>query len=231
VRLRPMFSFYGAKWRASVRYPAPSEKLIIEPFAGSASYAMLYHKNHDIWINDVDKTIYGVWKYLQNATRKDILDLPLDVINVDNWEGPRGAKDLIGFWFTKATPVPAKEKVGWARKGKYAAQYWSKNRRQRVANQVEIIRDWKITNLSYEGLKVPNQGATWFVDPPYSGPPGRAYKHNEIDFDFLASWCKSRPGQVIVCENSGADWLPFKSLGDFKTARNKKSSEVVWVKY
>jgi hypothetical protein len=221
-----MFSFYGSKWRAAPKYQPPQEKLIIEPFCGSASYAMLHHRSHDVWINDVDPCIFGIWTYLQKATRADILALPLDVSNVDALDEPQAVKDLIGFWFTKATPIPAKEKVGWARGGEYEIQYWSEGRRNRIAEQVEFIHDWKITNLPYD--KLPNENATWFIDPPYCGVAGRAYKFDFVDYEFLGFWCKQRAGQVIVCENEGAAWLPFRSFGEFKTVREGKSIEVVW---
>ena len=39
-RLKPMFSYYGAKFRLSPKYPSPIESTIIEPFAGSACYGL-----------------------------------------------------------------------------------------------------------------------------------------------------------------------------------------------
>ena len=40
---------------------------------------------------------------------------------------------------------------------------------------------------------------------------------------------RARLGQVIVCENEGADWLPFSPLADVKATRpNSRSIEVVW---
>jgi hypothetical protein len=52
-------------------------------------------------------------------------------------------------------------------------------------------------------------------------------------YDCLKEWCKTRDGQVIVCENEGADWLPFSPVAKRRgiTGRYQKSSatEVVWV--
>ena len=75
--------------------------------------------------------------------------------------------------------------------------------------------------------------ATWFVDPPYADA-GRAYKHGAqgIDFSALADWCRSRNGQTVVCENFGADWLPFREFRDIKgtagARRSGVSKEVIW---
>ena len=50
--------------------------------------------------------------------------------------------------------------------------------------------------------------------------------------DLLAlDGAERRPGQVIVCENQGADWLPFTPLADVKTTRAaSRSVEVVWIR-
>ena len=74
---------------------------------------------------------------------------------------------------------------------------------------LELIRHWKITCMDYRDL--PNAEATWFCDPPYQSA-GRYYPHHYLDYDELACWCQTRRGQVIVCEEMGATWLPFKRL-------------------
>lgn len=43
----------------------------------------------------------------------------------------------------------------------------------------------------------------------------------------VAVWCRGRSGQVVACEGPGADWLPFRPLGDFKTSRGR-SDERIW---
>lgn len=43
-------------------------------------------------------------------------------------------------------------------------------------------------------------------------------------------WCKDRRGQVIVCENAGATWLPFEPLATIKATRGT-SQEVSWVNH
>ncbi len=86
----------------------------------------------------------------------------------------------------------------------------------RLALQVQQIRHWKVTHGSY--VDVENEDATWFIDPPRQLPA-----HKEIDFDHLGPWCRSRKGAVIVCENEGADWLPFHSLDE-----DGSPDDVVW---
>ncbi len=53
-----------------------------------------------------------------------------------------------------------------------------------------------------------------------------------IDFPALGDWCRGRQGQVIVCENDGADWLPFTPFASahamFGTRRSGRSAEAIW---
>jgi hypothetical protein len=50
----------------------------------------------------------------------------------------------------------------------------------------------------------------------------------------LGDWCKTRPGQVIVCENDGATWLPFRHFRDIQSSTSaghgkKISKEAIWL--
>ena len=71
-----------------------------------------------------------------------------------------------------------------------------------------------------------NTEATWFIDPPYQFG-GHAYVENKINFNHLSNWCKTREGQVIVCENTKADWLPFKPMINNK-GTHKITTEAIW---
>lgn len=90
--------------------------------------------------------------------------------------------------------------------------------------------------MPYESL--PDLGtATWFIDPPYTGA-GKHYKFGVggLDHNHLAEWCRSRDGQVIVCESGSARWLPFEPVGLVRSTRkttgteNGMSRESVWIK-
>ena len=75
-RLKPMFPYYGSKHRAAPKYPGPIEDTIVEPFAGSATYSLLYpHKQ--VWINDLNPRVASVWRYLVSASKDEILSIPL----------------------------------------------------------------------------------------------------------------------------------------------------------
>lgn len=229
--LKPFFCYYGGKWRSAPRYPAPRHDLIIEPFAGAAGYATRYHK-HQIKLYDADPVICGVWDFLIHASPFEIMNLPCDINNVQDLKVPAEAKWLIGFWLNKGTSQPRLTPSSWMRSGIRPDSYWGEAIRSRIATQVSDIRHWTVENRSYE--ETDNEKGCWFVDPPYQGKPGKNYRFREINYQDLGKWCIERSGQAIVCEMEGSEWLPFRTLGTFKSnpsARGKSyCGETLWTK-
>ncbi|RWG01081.1 hypothetical protein [Mesorhizobium sp.] len=230
--LRPFFSYYGGKWRDAVRhYPEPDHKTIIEPFAGSAGYSLRYpHRN--VILYEIDPVVVSVWRFLIAAKPKEILaipDLP-EGGTIDDLPICQEARWLVGFWLNRGAASPRRSASKWMRDGIRPGSFWGARVRNTIASQVDGIRHWKVCNSGY--IECPDDThATWFVDPPYQDA-GRHYRFGSeiIDYQALGDWCRSRRGQVIVCENSGADWLPFRELGSVKTTRaTRRSKEVYWL--
>jgi hypothetical protein len=228
-RLKPFFHRFGSKWRIAPRYSAPRNDTIIEPFAGSAAFSMLYPERQ-VLLFDLDPIICAIWHYLIHVSEAEIMALPIDIDHVDELRGvPQEVRWLVGFWMNKGTTVPGKMSSAWRRKyGPFQhGVYWSPEVRQRIAMQLRHIRHWQITQASYE--QIPNMRATWFIDAPYDNKEGEHYKFGRLSIDYraLGEWCRSRSGQVVVCEHLGAQWLPFRELGTFKGQR-KESREAIW---
>jgi site-specific DNA-adenine methylase len=229
--LRPFFSFYGGKWRGAPRYPTPLYPTIIEPFAGSAGYSVRYAAK-DVRLFDVDEKVIGTWQYLIRAPAAEIERLPLlgPGDHVDDFSIAQEARWLIGWWLNKGMTAPCYIPSQWMRNplpGRLLT-YWGAGVRAQLARQVEHIRHWSASVASYDSIDL--GAATWFVDPPYVGTPGGRYRFSNRGLDYvdLADWCQGRLGQTIVCENTGADWLPFEHLHDAKAARGV-SREAIWV--
>lgn len=228
--MRPFFTYYGSKWRAAPRYPAPLHDLIVEPFAGSAGYSVR-HYERDVMLIERDPIIAGIWQYLINAESEEILSLPLCGEGWDTTDDligsiPSGAISLIGMWLNKGVSIPGKRPSKWVRAGTHPGSVWGAPIRQRIADQVSLIRHWRIINGDYSDC--PNVDATWFIDPPYEDA-GRHYRMGsaQIDYGALAEWCKGRNGRAVVCEAEGATWLPFESFGNVKGTK-RTASEVIW---
>lgn len=231
LSMRPFFGFYGGKWRdAPKHYPAPAHDVIVEPFAGSAGYAVR-NAERKVILGEKDPIIHAVWDYLIRVPAREILAIPdlEDGQTVADLPISQEARWLVGFWLNRGASRPRTGRSAWMRDGIRPGSFWGERVRLTIARQVDRIRHWKVYNCSYEDLPFSGQ-ATWFIDPPYQ-KQGKHYHHGAegIDFEDLATWCLSRPGQVIVCENEGADWLPFTRLADVKTTRARsRSVEVVW---
>lgn len=227
MRLRPFFSFYGAKWRTARSYPTPTHDTIIEPFAGSAGYAGNY-ADRQVVLVDADPVVAGLWAYLINVRADEIRALPALVEHVDDMQACAEARHLVGFWLARGTEYPRLKPSAWMREGRdrgmWLGSFWCADVRDRIAAQVEHIRHWRVLHASYD--RAPDLRATWFVDPPYVAK-GRAYRAKFAEHAALGVWCRQRDGQVIACEQVGASWLPFESFGERRSTRGK-SHEAVW---
>lgn len=229
--LRPFFSYFGSKWRIAPRYGAPRHATVIEPFAGSAAYAHHFH-DRAVLLCDADPTVANLWRWLIRASEDEILSLPdvPDGTNTRDLSLRPEAESLIGFWLGRALVRPNRSPARWMRDRIRPNLFWSERTRHFLASQLPAIRHWTVLD---DYREAPDVEATWFVDPPYQ-VAGRNYRvgASTLDFSALASWCRSRRGQVIVCENDGATWLPFRSFGTVKgcmgTGRAGLSREVVW---
>jgi len=217
-----LFSYYGSKSKIVDYYPYPKFDKIIEPFAGSARYA-LKHFEKDVLLVDKYEVIVKVWKYLQQASEKDIMSLPEpklgQKINRDDFDCIEQAW-LMGFLVQQGVSSPMLT-VSPFSDGNI------KRQKRNIATQLYKIKHWEIRQDDY--FNILNTEATWFIDPPYQ-IKGYKYIQSKIDYEYLAKWSKSRLGQVIVCENIDATWLPFKKIIDF-TGATQKNTEAIWSNY
>jgi site-specific DNA-adenine methylase len=234
--LKPFFRYYGGKWRAvhAGLYPQPLHKQIIEPFAGAAGYA-LHYPHHEVTLVDRYPVIVGIWRWLISATSEEVMSIPLvdSVEDLPVWV-PLGAQDLIGFSMNSAVAQPRVTLSAGARKRRESGRKfygWTKELRQRVADQVPRIKHWHVHEANYSSATVlAATPATWFVDPPYV-TAGKHYTYGptNLDYEQLARWCRRLDGQPIVCESPSAKWLPFRKLGVVKSGpRSTTTREAVW---
>lgn len=215
-----MFSYFGSKSKLVDLYPAPIFDKIIEPFAGSARYSLKYFEK-EIHIIDMYDKIINLWKYLQQATEKDILGLP-------NIENKTKLDTIKGITDEERTLIYFSSARGNGYVGSVSGNFnnWERDKK-RIASELYKIRHWKITQGDYR--KVKNEKATWFIDPPYQNVTRRNYKHSNIDYEDLAVYCTERRGQIIVCENDKATWLPFTKLKELN-GLVKKTTETVYLR-
>lgn len=232
-RLAPFWRYFGAKWKIAPKYPAPSFPAIVEPFAGAAGYATRYH-DRDVILVEKNPIVCEVWRFLIGARAADVVSIPYVEAVADLPDSvSEGARLWVGFMLGAGDSRPRARMSPMVRRD----GGWN---RERMAWQVDQIKHWRVIEGDY--TSAPDVAATWFVDPPYRvrgardtrpGARGRVrypFGADSLDFGALGAWCRSRRGQTIVCENDGADWLPFTPLVvSGAAAPGARSRESVWL--
>jgi hypothetical protein len=226
------FYYYGGKSGMAMHYPAPEYGCIIEPFAGAAGYS-LRHATADTQVILIEKNwrIAELWERIQRFSVDDVASIQCPPI------GERTTEPLIvaacaGQQF--ATGIMAGARPDYQVTSRMARDF--PKIQKRIIAALPLIRNWQI--CCGDAYRAPDMEATWFIDPPYwvhpdrKGTNGDGYSEgaSAIDFPKLGSWCRSRRGQVIVCEQLGASWLPFRPLVERQTAaaRLSRRTEVIW---
>lgn len=213
-----IFSYYGSKSKLWAKYPAPKFETIIEPFAGAANYALRHSEGHRVIIVEKSPIVAAMWRWLIKVPESVIRSLPIPEPKSPIPDVPDcpEARAFLGFALNRGSHTP-KNFVGT-----YRPLNWDS-----ICADLPRIRMWDVIEGDY--TCAPDVEATWFIDPPYCGqnlyPFGR-----DLCYADLATWCQSRKGQSIVCENDTADWLPFKPLCTAPGQRqhSKLHNEGIW---
>jgi site-specific DNA-adenine methylase len=218
-----MWSYYGRKTKVIKYYPDPIHDKIIEPFAGTAVYSLWQNNwKKDVLLIDKYDVVIKTWHYLQQAKKEDILSLPdmeyKDKVD-DHEQLSQEEKWLIGWNINGGSAQPKKTAMKF--------NVWNRVKLQ-IADSLHKIKHWDIRQGDYIDLE--NEEATWYIDPPYQFG-GQYYRHSnkKLDYNNIADWCKERNGQVIVCENTKADWLPFEPLKKMRGSLHT-TTEAIWLK-
>lgn len=218
-----MWHYFGRKTRVIKQFPEPRYSIIIEPFAGAACYSLLYPDNQVI-LNDIYLPVYTFWYYfIELATPQMVARLP------NLWRGDKVSdyshflskeeRVVMGWWTGRCITSPGNTVSQWVHKNG-----GTRTIKKQAIQHLEKIKHWKVMLKDYR--KIPNIEATWFIDPPFQFSRSK-YKCHNIDYGELAEWCKSRKGQVIVCEKGGANWMDFKFLAKFHGLKGEQI-EVMW---
>jgi hypothetical protein len=236
--IKAPISYYGGKSKIAHLYPNPVHNLIVEPFAGSGAYAWLHRRDdagnrRDVWLNDLDERTFSIWKFLTSPEAYDIVDQHVpDAVSKGTKVSeiiPADYPGLVEICRAEANQGTQGARGVHDQVTSMGAKCWKVKRK--LFEVIPEVADWKITNLDYKDLM--NVDATWFCDPPYSNSAGGRYRTNDIDYEQLGWWCLNRKGQVICCENYGADWLPFERFNHDRISirsryQKANAQEVMW---
>ena len=236
-----------------------------EPFLGGGSVALYVTKQYphlDIWVNDLYGPLYNFWKELQHNGHA--LAEQLRQYKIDNPE-PVSAKLLF---------LDAKEKVnddstsnlsravsfyivnkcsfsGLTESSSFSKQASDSNFSMRGIDKLPeysgMIKNWKITNLSYEELLTDNRDIFTYLDPPYDIRDNlygrRGDMHKSFCHDTFASDCDKSAGNQLISYNSSQlirerfkEWragefnltYTMRSVGDYMKDQNERKELVLF---
>lgn len=229
----PLFKWFGSKWQAARRYPAPRFDRVCEPFAGGAGYS-LRHAARRVTIYEENANLAALWAWLIGpATDADVREIPTGLaVGTDIREIglSAGQAQLLKHWQRTNNYGECWTVSPWGDK----PGQWTENTRARVAAEIQYVKHWRFAVPELESE------TTYFIDPPYLFN----YRYGFRDFNHSALAAAVRalpqPAQVIACEaacpKTGAvpDYLPFVPFAETVTSRRKAtqshhSKEYVYV--
>ncbi len=207
-----MFPYFGRKQKIAGLFPAPRYPLVIEPFAGSLGYS-LHWQPPKVLAWEADDRVVTLWRRLANMTA-----IP----------EPPAVGSLTDDLLVKLCSYSEHSLTsGVMTTTSRMVRDWEYVHRRALALQPYVQR---AVSYYYGGYgNCPDVEATWFIDPPYQCANRRGYKYgaSQMDYTLLGDWVKRRKGQVIVCEQEGANWLNFKPLVNVASHRGAVSREMV----
>jgi len=244
--LKTPLRYPGGKSRAVKKmaqfFPLFSDyKEFREPFLGGGSVALYITQMYphlDIWVNDLYEPLYTFWTQLQensNEIRSQLIQLK------QRHPDPSSAKYL--FLESKeylAKPCRQTDATaravsfyivnkcsfsGLSESSSFSKQASDSNFSVRGIEKLpyygQLIKDWKITNLSYEELMTDDKSAFVYLDPPYEiksnlygkrGDMHKGFDHDKFSFD-----CDKFKCDQMVSYNSSnliksrfLDWKPYE---------------------
>lgn len=233
-----MFYYYGAKRVLAPHYPHPQHDTIVEPFAGSAQYAvrcLVEGTATRAILTDRDPRVVDMWERLLGMTPEEVRSLPPLVVGAKTSDPLHMVTAASNSWGgTKRMTVSERMAARWPLMIEHIASVLPY-----LAGRVQVT-------LGDHTTAVQAEPATYFIDPPYQtvrladgaesagGARGKGYakgcNSDSLDFAALGEWVQSLKGHVIAVDQLGADWLPFKPLKGHRSSVGTMHLEAIWTR-
>ena len=235
-----------------------------EPFIGGGSVGLYMTKTYphlEIWVNDLYEPLVNFWQQLQDEADEITTRLkafknaypPPDRARELFIESKELVNDARSSLVTRAVSFYIVNKCsfsGLTESSSFSKQASDSNFSLRGIEKLpaysELIQDWKITNLSYEGMFTDDQDVFTYLDPPYEigtnlyGKKGDMHKN--FDHDVFARMCDGHTNHQMISYNSSQlirdrfqHWIPneydhtytMRSVGDYMKNQQERKELVL----
>ena len=197
-----------------------------EPFLGGGSVAIEIGKRYpkmNIWVNDLYEPLYNFWcelrdngremrdqlvqlkyRYCEPASARVLFQQSKEYLNGDKGDQSDLTRAVAFYVVNKCSFSGLTESSSFSKQA--SESNFSMRGIDRLPEYSLMIKDWKITNLSYEELLTDNRDVFTYLDPPYDirdnlyGRKGDM--HKSFDHDTFASNCDRYVGPQLVSYNS-----------------------------
>jgi len=197
-----------------------------EAFLGGGSFAIWMTQTYphlDIWVNDLYEPLYNFWCELRDNgknMRDELVKLKSRYPDQGSAKGLfLEAKEYLNHEDRKTEPfhravsfyiVNKCSFSGLTESSSFSAQASDSNFSMRGIENLPhysmLIKDWKITNLSYEHLLTDDKKCFTYLDPPYDIKSNlygrRGSMHKCFDHDTFAVDCDCFIGHQLISYNS-----------------------------
>ena len=196
-----------------------------EPFLGGGSVAIHITKKYphlNVWVNDLYEPLYNFWvtlkedgdklyKRLQELKSRYPDEASAKGLFLESKECLKDESNNDALWRAVSFYIVNKcsfsgltESSSFSRQASHSN--FSMRGIEKLPGYSQIIRNWKITNWSYESLLTSNKESFTYLDPPYeigSNLYGRkGSMHKSFDHDTFASDCSGCSGAQLISYNS-----------------------------
>ena len=208
-----------------------------EPFLGGGSVAIYITKKYpglSIWVNDLYEPLVNFWQQLQMFgydLKSELVDLKTtnntpDLARELFVQSKERINDKDMSNFDRAVSFYVVNKCsfsGLTESSSFSEQASQNNFSlqgiQKLPSYSELIKNWRITNYSYDYLMDGNKGAFMYLDPPYDIKDNlygrKGSMHKGFDHDKFAADCDTCPMDQLISYNS--DQLVKDRFKNWKT--------------
>ena len=195
-----------------------------EPFLGGGSVAIHITKKYphlDIWVNDLYEPLYNFWRVLQDTgadlaerigelksqhpefeSAKDLFLKSKETVN--DYTETNLSRAVAFYIINKCSFSGLTESSSFSKQA--SVSNFSMRGIEKLPGYSKIIKDWTITNDSYQELLTDSKDVFTYLDPPYDikdnlyGKKGSM--HNTFNHDDFAADCDRYIGPQLISYNS-----------------------------